>query len=186
MAPKQPDTIAQTLLALQNLYETYAAPALPPPVNTMASTLFSSALTVQPYASTMLTQSSTLMTNLLTGNSNSDGSSGNGLVSTIVLVVTLYLSFKIMNYVRRTIIGWVFLAIKIVVVMVMIQVALYAYANGMEKTMQDASWTFSALWRVAEMALGQDTSKSSTSKGTTWKNNGWGRDQVPIGKKGWL
>ncbi|KAK5185832.1 hypothetical protein LTR44_001881 [Exophiala sp. CCFEE 6388] len=159
MAPQLPPYLAQ----FEDLYHRYIHPLLPTPLQSisgMVTPFFNSAIAA--------------------------ASSGD-IVSLAALVVTIYFTFRIADYFRRSVVAWVVFGIKIVMVLAAVNAAFYVNSVGVQKALGDAEWVFSLLWGfVEDKVMNNDTS----SKGGPFGYYGGGRQQVPLtgGKKkpgGW-
>lgn len=68
------------------------------------------------------------------------------LVSLLALIIIAFISFKILGYVRRVVMWWIMLALKLSLLLVLVQVGWYVSQYGLEKTLNDAGW----LWGLLE------------------------------------
>src|SRR5271154_5516795 len=59
------------------------------------------------------------------------------LLTVLALLLGVFFTFKILDYLRRLVIYWVVLAIKLVLVLCALQVGVYCYTVGAEKSLQD-------------------------------------------------
>ena len=84
-----------------------------------------------------------------------------------------------MNYVRRTIMGWVWLAVKLVLVAVMVQVGLYVNSYGWERAIRNAGWLGGIGWGLLEDMLNQNQNqqqrqpRGTRSRGQSGYNNNY-------------
>lgn len=172
---------------MQSLYESYLAPTLPQPVVAILDTLIAGAVQAQPY----IGQLTALGTNLLKTLSGIGGGSAEStaLMSTVIMIVTLYLSLRVFNYFRRMMMGWIIFAVKFVLFLVGAQIVFYINKYGWENAMRDASWWGSIIWGFVEEVLEGDKGGKKAPRGTRSRTGperagqyGYqGRDQVPVG-----
>jgi hypothetical protein len=102
------------------------------------------------------------------------------LVSLLALIVIAFISFKILDYVRRVVMWWIMLALKICLLLVVVQVGWYMSQYGLEKTLNDAGW----LWGLLEGFLGETGAQmgaGTRSRTTTAGTRVRGRQQAPLG-----
>jgi len=83
------------------------------------------------------------------------------------LLVTLFMGFKIMNYMRRTIMGWVWLGVKLMVVLFIVQLGWYVNQYGWERAANNAGWIGGIAWDFAEQFLNQDARGQQKQTGGT-------------------
>jgi hypothetical protein len=114
---------------LSTTYTNYIAPHLPPPLASLITTLTS-------------TVSSLVLPILYSGD----------ITSLAALLVILYISVRTLDYVRRTLVGWVVFFGKVALVLGLLQMALYVRAYGWEKALGDAGWIVGLVWGVVEGA----------------------------------
>jgi hypothetical protein len=126
--------------------------------------------------------------NLLTGGSTESsssrsvqGSSGMpDIISLLALVVIAFISFKVLDYVRRVVMWWVMLVLKLCLILAVVQVGWYVSKYGWEKTLNDAGWA----WGLLEGFLGETGAQmrgSTRSRTATAGARGYGRQQAPWG-----
>jgi hypothetical protein len=101
------------------------------------------------------------------------------LVSLLALIVIAFISFRILDYIRRVVMWWVMLALKLCLLLVVMQVGWYVSQHGLEQTLNDAGW----LWGLLEGFLGTTgaqvgagTKRRMTATGTRVR----GRQQTPL------
>lgn len=126
----------------------------------------------------------TLLTGANTTSSSSrsvQGSSGMpDIISLLALVVIAFISFKVLDYVRKVVMWWAMLALKLCLILVAVQVGWYVSKYGWEKTLNDAGWA----WGLLEGFLGETGAQmrgSTRSRTATAGARGYGRQQVPLG-----
>ncbi len=149
------DRITNTLLTLNILYQTHIHPLLPESLRPISSNITSLILSSAPY----LTQVIGLFRSVLSSAwSASQGQSqdGSALLSLGVLLITLYMGIRIMNYIRRTIMGWVWLGIKLILLLIVMQVGFYINSYGWEKALNQAGWLGGIAWGLLEDYLDQN------------------------------
>lgn len=181
------------LATIQSLYENYVAPKLPAPIDAILSSFLTTLVRAQP----LVTQLVSLLTSLIGSLSNSGGGSAEStaLISTAVLIITLYLSLRVFNYMRRMVMGWVIMLVKFVIILVGVQVVVYVNKYGWENAIRDASWWGGIVWGFVEEMLegsdgGQKAPRGTRSRGSSARSarnsrNGYnGRGQVPGGGGG--
>jgi len=165
--PPPSSTLSSIITNLDQLYRNYVVPQLPAPLQTISSY-------VEP-----------LLTSTLTSFTKSPD-----IVSIAALLVTLYMTFRIADYLRRSIFGWIFFGIKLLLVLVLVQVVLYVNQYGWEKTLRDAGWLGGIVWGFVEAAFQEQDDGTKTSGHRTAKaREAWsayaagGRQQVPVGSR---
>ncbi|OKL59755.1 hypothetical protein UA08_04497 [Talaromyces atroroseus] len=72
--------------------------------------------------------------------------SSSNLVSAIILLLTLYISLRILDYARRVVMFWVTLVMRMIFWTAVLSIAVYVYNVGPEKAIADAGW----IWGVAQ------------------------------------
>lgn len=77
------------------------------------------------------------------------------LVSLLALIIIAFISFKILGYVRRVVMWWIMLALKLSLLLVLVQVGWYVSQYGLEKTLNDAGW----LWGLLEGFLAETNTR---------------------------
>ncbi|KAK5237566.1 hypothetical protein LTR47_001832 [Exophiala xenobiotica] len=163
MAPQQQPTLPPFISnLLHDVYDSYISPLLPGPLQ---------------YISSQLTP---ILSSAVAAATSGD------IVSLAAFVVVLYLTLKIADYVRRSVMAWVFFAIKIVLVFALINVAFYVNRVGMQKAFGDAEWVVGLLWGfVEDKVMSASGGAKDNNKTGPFAYYGGGRQQVPIvgGKK---
>ena len=112
--------------------------------------------------------------------SNTNSSGMPDLLSLLALVIIAFISFKVLDYVRRMVMWWVMLALKLCLILVAVQVGWYVSQYGWEKTLNDAGW----VWGLLEGFIGETGAQlggSTRVRATTAEKRGRGRQQVPLG-----
>jgi Nuclear pore assembly and biogenesis len=59
------------------------------------------------------------------------------LLTVLSLLLAVFFGFKVLDYLRRLVIYWIVLAIKLVLMLCALQVGVYCYTVGAEKSLQD-------------------------------------------------
>jgi len=170
MAPAS--TLPPILTYIASIYYCYIHPFLPSPIQSFLNNL------------------APFITNLVISATNGDLTS---LISTLVIV---YLSLRIADYIRRSVIAWVVFIFKIVLILAMINAAVYVNRVGVGKAMEDAEWAWDLVWGFVEQTIATAGNGNDSNSGyfggpggprSQWNFNGGdmrGRQQVPIGKQG--
>ena len=124
---------------------------------------------------------------LLTGtaNTSSSRSSTNSggmpdLLSLIALIVIAFISFKVLDYVRRVVMWWIMLALKLCLVSVAALVGWHVSQYGLEKTLNDAAGA-GGLLEAFQGEPGRQLGGGTRSKTNTAGARGRNRQQVPLG-----
>ena len=111
------------------------------------------------------------------------------IVSLAAFLLCLYLSIRIADYIRRSIMSWVLFFIKIGFVLFLVQTFFYVQTYGWQKALRDAGWAGGIVWGFVEEAYnqaGNGQDKRYGSRGYTGGRDGkgWnvsgGRQQAPI------
>ncbi|ETN42249.1 uncharacterized protein HMPREF1541_04190 [Cyphellophora europaea CBS 101466] len=168
------DAIDRTLSIISYLYSSTIAPLLPAPI---AATIEGAAAFV----------SSLIFPIFRSGD----------LPSIAALLVILWLSLRTLDYIRRSVIGWIFLFVKLALLALLLQGVWYVNAYGFEKALHDAGWVGGILWGWAEGAWeGVDVGGNNgvyggygaAGAGRRGKGDGWnasrGRQQAGGGRTG--
>lgn len=179
-ASQDDDRISNTLLTLNTLYQTHIHPLLPEQLQPISSNVSSMILSAAPYLSQIVSLSRTVFSSAasLASNGSSDGSA---LLSLGLLLITLYFSMRVMNYVRRTIMGWVWLGIKLLLLLVTLQVGWYINSYGWDRAFRNASWIGGIGWGLLEDFLNQKNGgqqrppRGTRSRGQSNYNNAYGQ-----------
>lgn len=104
------------------------------------------------------------------------------ITSIAALLVILYLSLRTMDYLRRSIFGWLFFFIKMAVVLILVQAAFDVSTYGWEKTLDRAGWLGGILWGWAEQAWEGTESAAKEQGFGVGGNSGGSRGR---GSSGW-
>jgi hypothetical protein len=168
MAPPQPSApLPSVIYHFADLYNNYILPYLPDPLQSLSNNI------------------SPFLTSILSAASNGD------MVSLAAFLLTVYLSFKIADYIRRSVIGWVFFLIKVALALVLVQAVFYINRNGFQKSISDAEWMFGILWGLVEdkvVGNGHERDNRTGGYGSGYGNGAWSssyggrRQQVPVGR----
>ena len=161
MAPQPPPPIPSVIYQFAAAYNTYILPNLPDAAQSLSNTI------------------SPLLSSITLAASNGD------IVSIAAFLLTVYLSLKIADYIRRSVIGWVIFLIKIVVMLALVQAAFYVNQYGVQKALGDAEWIVGLLWGLVEGTVTGST--AGTDNQTRGYGNGLGsayggRQQAQAGR----
>ncbi|KAJ9602853.1 hypothetical protein H2200_012633 [Cladophialophora chaetospira] len=177
MAPQPPLTqLPAFIYHFASLYNNYVLPCLPGPLQAISNNI------------------SPFLTSVLSAASNGD------IVSLAAFLLTVYLTLKIADYIRRSVIGWVVFLVKIGLILVLVQGVFYVNRYGLQKALTDAEWVFGILWGLVEDKVtgngdGRDNRTGGYGAANGYGNNAWsgsyagGKQQVPVGRakgrRGW-
>lgn len=158
------DRITNTLLTLNVLYQTHIHPLLPEALQPVSSTISNILLSSAPY----LTQVIAIFRNVISSASSisSGGDSSSALLSLGILLITLYMGLRIMNYIRRTIMGWVWLGVKVILLLAVVQVGMFVNSYGWERAIKQAGWLGGIGWGLLEDMLNQNQNQNRPPRGT--------------------
>ena len=126
MAPQTPSPLPSMIQAVAGVYNDYVLPHLPDPVQSISNNISPFLISV-----------------------NTAISSGD-IVSLAAFLLTVYLSLKIADYLRRSVIGWVIFMVKVALGLALVQVAFYVNQHGWQNTLNQAEWLFGLLWGMLE------------------------------------
>ncbi|ETI21337.1 hypothetical protein G647_07683 [Cladophialophora carrionii CBS 160.54] len=174
MTPQPPTPALPSFIHhFASLYDSYILPHLPDPLQSLSNNI------------------SPFLGSILSAASNGD------VVSLAAFLLTVYLSLKIADYIRRSVVGWVVFLVKIVVVLVLVQAALYVNRNGLQKALGDAEWVVGILWGLVEdkvVGNGDGRDNRTGGYGSGYGNGAWGsssnshgsrrQQQGPVGGRG--
>ncbi|KIY03847.1 uncharacterized protein Z520_00538 [Fonsecaea multimorphosa CBS 102226] len=164
MSPAPVPPLPSFISHVADLYDAYILPQLPSPVQSISNNL------------------SPLLTSILSAASNGD------LVSLAAFLLTVYLTLKIADYIRRSVIGWVVLLVKIAMVLVVLNCVFYVNRYGWQKALNDAEWIFGMVWGFVEGKIANAGDGSDNRTGWAQNQNPWGgvygggRQQVPVAR----
>ncbi|KAL8929816.1 MAG: hypothetical protein Q9208_000960 [Pyrenodesmia sp. 3 TL-2023] len=112
--------LRRTLLLTQSYFYQYAFPTLYP-LYAITSRLFSFALTEQP-----------------------------SLTSLALLAILLVVSLKVLDMLRRTVIYWISMAIRLAMYATMAVIGMWIYQRGLEQSLEDLGWIVGLLAGLGE------------------------------------
>ena len=165
MAPQPPLTQLPTILYhFATVYNNYILPYLPDPLQSLSNNL------------------TPFLVSMLSAASNGD------ITSLAAFLLTVYLTLKIADYIRRSVIGWVIFLIKIAVILVLVQGVFYINRYGLQKALSDAEWVVGIIWGLVEDKVSGVTADNRTGAYGGFGNNAWsgaytrGKQQVPVGQ----
>lgn len=154
MAPYQRHTLPPIVSNLADVYNSYVYPLLPGPLQSVSAGV-----------------ASLLSTGIAAATSGD-------IVSLAAFVVVLYLTLKIADYIRRSVVAWVVFVIKIALVLALINLAFYVNSVGVQKALGDAEWAVNWLWSFVEDKVLNGA--GGDNKTGPFAYYGGGRQQVPI------
>ena len=110
------------------------------------------------------------------------------VVSIAAFLLCLYLTLRIADYLRRSLMSWIWFMFKIGMVLVLIQVVIYVQAYGWQKALRDAGWIGGIVWGFVDEAMQQSkqdkrAGSAAYGGGKKWNTSG-GRQQAPRGGGG--
>ena len=134
--------------------------------------LYSYTSTFYTYVTTLYTYGSTYLGALLPFVPKTIPTNSAELASLVIFVLVLFTTFKVVDYVRRMILFWVFLVIKLVAVLALVQLALYVYTYGVEKTLNDLGWVWGFVESMVESTAQQGSREWNNVRGNTARRQG--------------
>lgn len=179
------DRITNTLLTLNVLYKTHVHPYLPEQLQPISNTISTMILSSAPYLSQIVGLSRTVISQAASLSTGSQD--GSALLSLGILLITLYMGLRIMNYVRRTIMGWVWFGVKILLFLVLAQAAVYVNSYGWERAMRNAGWLGGIGWGLLEDMLNQGQGQGGQRgqpRGTRRRNQNYDDNSYGYGQGG--
>ncbi|KIW90709.1 uncharacterized protein Z519_08492 [Cladophialophora bantiana CBS 173.52] len=141
-----PAPLPSLLWRLADLYSGYILPRLPESVQTLSNN-------ITPFVTSIFS-------------AVGDGD----IVSLAAFLLTVYLTLKIADYIRRSVIGWVVLLAKIALVLMALQCVFYVNRYGWHKALSDAEWAFRILWGYVEDKVMNNT---RAGDGSDINRTGW-------------
>lgn len=137
-------------------------------------TIYTYTSTAYTYAMTLYTYGSTYVGAFLPFVPTTVPTTSAELASLAIFVLVLFTTFKVVDYVRRMIMFWVFLAIKLVAVLALAQLALYVYTYGIEKTLNDLGWAWGFVESLMENTVQQGGQEWNNVRGNAGRT-GYGQ-----------
>lgn len=166
-ASEDDDRLTHTLLTLNILYQTHVHPHLPEPLQPVSKTISSLIISSAPYLSQLVALFKAVLSSASSLSSSGGSQDGTALLSLGLLLITLYMGLRIMNYIRRTIMGWVWLGIKLILVLFAVQIGVYINSYGWERALRDAGWLGGIVWGMLEDVLNDNqTGQQRQTRGT--------------------
>lgn len=106
--------------------------------------------------------------------SSASGFSSANILSFVILLLTLYISLRILNYARRVVMFWIMLVARLTFWMVLIGVGLWVYNVGVEQALRDAGYLWGVVQGLVEefMANANAESMAGTHSGRGQIYNG--------------
>ena len=141
------------------LTNTSLSPSTIRTIYTYTSTLYTHAHTITTYLRTYLIAllPSTGLTTLPTTPAD--------LFSLTLLLLILFTTYKVVDYVRRMVMFWVFLVFKLIALLLCVQLALYFYTYGVEKTLRDLGWMVGWVEGLVENTMRQGQGQQQAGYG---------------------
>ncbi|KAK5059733.1 hypothetical protein LTR84_009616 [Exophiala bonariae] len=127
MAPA--NTLPAVLTHITTLYYSYLHPLLPSPVQSLIENV------------------APILTQVITSATSGD------LTTLLATLVVIYLSLRIADYIRRSVIAWVMFFFKIALVIALVNAAFYVNRVGLDKALEDAEWGWDLIWGLAQKAI---------------------------------
>ncbi|KIW86095.1 hypothetical protein Z517_01489 [Fonsecaea pedrosoi CBS 271.37] len=154
-----PPPLPSFIWHLADLYNAYILPLLPDPLQSLSNNI------------------SPLVMSAVSAASNGD------MVSLAAFLLTVYLSLKIADYIRRSVIGWAILVIKLALVLVLINCAFYVNRYGWYKALADAQWLVALVWGFVEDRVMNTAAGDGSDNGTGWSAYGFGNGAARHGNQ---
>lgn len=92
----------------------------------------------------MVNKSTPVLSSLLSSTLSGDFS------SLIMTIVVLYVTLRVADYLRRSVMAWVFFFIKVALLLVLVNAALYVNRVGVERAYKEALWLAQMAWGAVE------------------------------------
>ena len=121
---------------------------------TTIKTIYIYTSTVYTYSRTITTYLSTYLSALLPGLTTLPTTPGD-LLSLTILLLVLFTTYKVVDYVRRMVMFWVFMVLKLILLFLCLQLAVYVYTYGVEKTLRDLGWVGGWVGGLLENTMAQ-------------------------------
>ncbi|EED24107.1 conserved hypothetical protein [Talaromyces stipitatus ATCC 10500] len=94
--------------------------------------------------------------------SSSAAFSSANILSFLTLLVTFYISLRVLDYARRVIMFWVILILRLTFWAAVISIGVYVYNVGVDKATQDAGW----FWGIAQGFLEDLVANNANTEST--------------------
>lgn len=156
---------------------------------------------VAPLTSLFVSNSPTAWHTSNRSGNGSGSSTGTDILTTVLLLTSLFIVFKVANYIRRLVMWWVFFFLKLAFLYGVMVVGWSVWVRGLDTTLRDVA----SVWGFVEGVLqwtgrefgGQGGSgpgmggggMGSGARGTYRSGNGYGfgegrgREQIPLGTR---
>ena len=85
------------------------------------------------------------------------------LLALLALGITLYISLRVLDYVRRTIVFWISLVIRLGLYAGVVGLGIYVWQRGLEQSLQDLAWAWGLFEGLSEQGQ-QVGGKRASSK----------------------
>jgi hypothetical protein len=101
------------------------------------------------------------------------------LLSLTLLLLILFTTYKVVDYIRRMVMFWVFLVFKLIALLLCVQLALYLYTYGVEKTLRDLGWVVGWVEGLVENMMRQGQGQGQGQQGYRYgqQQAGYGWDE---------
>lgn len=157
MAPA--NTLSTLTTHISALYYSYLHPVLPSPIQSLVES------------------SSSILAHVVTSATSGDLTT---LAATLVIV---YLSLRIADYIRRSVIAWLVFAFKVVFVLAMLNAAFYVNRVGVEKALENAEWVWDLIYGFAERVVNGAGASDAGRGYSQWNLNEAQRYRIPVDGK---
>jgi hypothetical protein len=134
------DLLASILKTSSQIYTTHIAPLLPTDLQRLVFTFASVLTTTIVSAYQLSTQLTSIIIPLIT-----DPSGSINLVSLAALLVVLWISLRVLDFARRSVIGMIVFWIKVGMVVGVIMLGAWVWSVGLEVAVKQAAWVGGAL-----------------------------------------
>lgn len=109
------------------------------------------------------------------------------IVSLAAFLLAVYLTLRIADYIRRSILSWIVLLLKIALLLLLVQGVVYVQQYGWQMALRDAGWLGGIVWNFVEDAMQDNETGQYGQRNYRGGRNGqaWnvaGRQQVPVGR----
>uniref|UniRef100_A0A093VMC8 Pentatricopeptide repeat-containing protein, mitochondrial n=1 Tax=Talaromyces marneffei PM1 TaxID=1077442 RepID=A0A093VMC8_TALMA len=96
---------------------------------------------------------------------SSSAFSTSNILSILTLLLTLYISLRILDYARRVIMFWVMLVVRLAFWATVVWLGIWIYNVGIEKAVQDAGWFWGVVQGFLEDFVVKANSESAAGRG---------------------
>jgi hypothetical protein len=130
-----PDLLATLLKTSSEIYTTHIAPHLPTDLQRLLFTSASVLTTTIISAYNLSTQLTSIIIPLIT-----DPSGGINLVSLAALLVVFWISLRLLDFARRSVIGMIVFWVKVAMVVGLVMMGMWVWSVGVVEAVRQASW----------------------------------------------